>query len=108
MPMNLSETPRSWLERFARKIEYFARAQHWVLSSLLVAIIGLIILLGIIAMPPTQDDLIKNLLYQPRLLQDFLHAFLPEVFVFTDFEVLEYLDKDHYLSQERKSPLSYA
>jgi hypothetical protein len=44
---------------------------------------------------PTQDDLIKNLLLQPRLLQDFLHAFLPEVFEFADFEVLEYLDKEH-------------
>jgi hypothetical protein len=46
-------------------------------------------------MSPTQDDLIKNLLLQPRLLQDFLHAFLPEVFDFADFQVLEYLDKEH-------------
>jgi Domain of unknown function (DUF4351) len=44
---------------------------------------------------PSQDDLIKNLLIQPRLLLDFLRAFLPEIFDFTDFEVLEYLDKEH-------------
>ena len=43
----------------------------------------------------THDDLIKNLLLQPRLLKDFLHAFLPEIFEFADFEVLEYLDKEH-------------
>jgi hypothetical protein len=43
----------------------------------------------------THDDLIKNLLLQPRLLKDFLDAFLPEVFEFADFEVLEYMDKEH-------------
>ncbi len=45
--------------------------------------------------PPTQDDLIKNLLLQPRLLKDFLRAFLPEIFDFADFSVLEYVDKEH-------------
>ena len=47
------------------------------------------------ASKPTQDDLIKNFLLQPRLLKDFFHAFIPEVFEFAGFEVLEYLDKEH-------------
>ena len=46
-------------------------------------------------MAPTQDDLVKNLLLQPRLLKDFLRAFLPEVSQFADFEELTYLDKEH-------------
>jgi hypothetical protein len=46
-------------------------------------------------MAPTQDDLIKNLLLQPRLLKDFLRAFLPEVFEFANLEGITYLDKEH-------------
>jgi hypothetical protein len=46
-------------------------------------------------MTPSQDDLIKNLLLQPRFLEAFFRAFLPEIFDFADFEVLEYIDKEH-------------
>jgi hypothetical protein len=47
------------------------------------------------AAEPTHDDRIKALLLQPRLLRDFFRAFIPEVFEFTDFEDMEYLDKEH-------------
>ncbi len=50
---------------------------------------------------PTHDDLIKTLLSQPRLLIDFLRAFVPGVLEFADLSSIEYLDKEHPRSRKR-------
>ena len=51
---------------------------------------------------PTHDDLIKNLLLQPRLFRDFCRAFLPALSDFADLNHLDYIDKEHPGS--RRSP----
>ncbi len=51
---------------------------------------------------PSHDDLIKNLLLQPRLFRDFCHAFLPSLADFADLNHLDYIDKEHPGS--RRSP----
>jgi len=54
---------------------------------------------------PTHDDLIKQLLLQPRLLRDFCRGFLPGLDDFADLSRIEYVDKEHPRSgrQPRRS-----
>jgi hypothetical protein len=54
---------------------------------------------------PTHDDLIKQLLLQPRLLRDFCRGFLPGLDAFADLSRIEYIDKEHPRSgrQPRRS-----